>query len=178
MHEIKHPLNLLSKGHITHHLHTLPNMRLKKSEKYNEEDNKYLGLYFTWSSTIAVSLIALVEGLFLYTALNYVNIRISPIFVLVFVLFGTIYMSSFWNTVHPEIHNIDTKLTWYEGIPGWSGWKWLFSNIILYDDVSLYTWFIQNHTMHHLRKNEKKGNYNVTFPGADFILGLHYTDVK
>jgi hypothetical protein len=32
--------------------------------------------------------------------------------------------------------------------------------------------------MHHKRKLEKKGNYNVTLPGADWLFRTYYTDVS
>jgi hypothetical protein len=44
--------------------------------------------------------------------------------------------------------------------------------------ITMYDWFKANHTMHHLRKGDEKGNYNVTLPGADWILGTMYSDVS
>ena len=36
-------------------------------------------------------------------------------------------------------------------------------------------WVIDNHILHHVRKEHRKGNYNIIFPGADFVLGTYHT---
>ena len=56
------------------------------------------------------------------------------------------------------------------------GWKCAFSAIYVNRErkITLYDWFKQNHTLHHSHKGVKKGNYNVTLPGADAILGTMY----
>jgi hypothetical protein len=172
--------NELSKNHWTHHEHTLDNMNLKKSKQYNFNKNKYLGLYFVWKYTIIVFIVGLIEAFLLYYLLYYfTNIRISRLSIIIWVLFFAIFQSSFWNTIHPDIHNTSLNLNWSEGIPGWNGWKILFSNIYINNNkrLSLYDWLKQNHKLHHLRKGERKGNYNVTLPGADYIMGKMYNSI-
>lgn len=170
----------ISDGHWNHHKHVLDDMNLKQSDLYNSNENKFLGLYFVWSYSVIVFLVGLAEGLILRVLLNYIGISISIFWVFVWVLFFSIYQSSFWNTVHPDIHGIREPLEWSEGIPGSSFWVLLFSSFIIDREkgVTLYDWFKSNHTMHHLRKGVTKGNYNVTLPGADWILGTMYTSVK
>ena len=176
MHGAKTGYNPLSQNHWTHHEHTLNNMELKKNDNYNTTVNKYLGLYFVWSYSCIVFLVGLSEGAVLYMILKSSDIHVSPWLVVMTVAVFSVYQSSFWNTVHPDIHNIKDTLTIHEGIPGWDGWKWLFSVFYVDNDrqITLYDWFKRNHTLHHSRKGVKKGNYNVTLPGADWILGTMY----
>ena len=163
-----------SKDHLIHHEHTLNNMDLKKSNQYNKALNKYLGLYFTWTYTLMILFVGLIEGLILYFLLSLINIKIKIIYVFLFVIIFSIYQTSFWNTIHPDIHNISENITFNDGIPGFNIWKIIFSSIYISSNLTLYEWFKINHTLHHLRKDEKKGNYNVTLPGADFIFGKMY----
>jgi hypothetical protein len=179
MHGAKSEYNLLSNNHWNHHEHTLNNMELKENKEYNSKINKYLGLYFVWSYSCIVFVVGLSEGIVLYMVLkSAANIQIAPWVVVLTVAVFSVYQSSFWNTVHPDIHNIRENISIYEGIPGWDGWKHAFSAIYVNRDrkITLYDWFKQNHTLHHSRKGVKKGNYNVTLPGADWILGTMYGD--
>ena len=43
-----------ARDHVVHHIHTLPDMKLKNSAVYGENVDKYLGLYFVWYSSIIV----------------------------------------------------------------------------------------------------------------------------
>jgi hypothetical protein len=168
--------NSTASNHWTHHEHTLNDMNLRNSDEYNKISDKYLGLYFTWTYTIIVLLVGLVEGFLLYLLLKTINITIKPIYVVLWVLIFSVYQTSFWNTVHPDIHNISDNISIYEGIPGWNGWKIIFSSIYITSDFTLYEWFKHNHTLHHVRKGLDKGNYNVTLPGADWIFGKMYSN--
>lgn len=166
----------LSDNHWNHHKHTLDDMQLKKSEQYNSQVNKYLGLYFTWTYTIIVFYVGLIEGFLLYGCLKFLcGIDIGILSVSFWVFLFCIYQSSFWNTIHPDIHNIRENISLWEGIPGSSIWVFLFSSIYIDDKNTIYDWFKKNHIMHHLRKGDSKGNYNVTLPGADWIMGTMYS---
>ena len=158
-----------SLNHWTHHEHTLDDMNLKNSDGYNSSVNKYLGLYLLWCNTIMIFIVGLIEGFALYFILKYLcKMNIVWWSVFIWVILFSIYQSSFWNTIHPDIHNIKYNLSWKEGIPGWSGYKIIFTG-------GLYDWFKRNHELHHLRKGNRKGNFNVTLPGADFIIGTMYS---
>jgi hypothetical protein len=54
-----------------------------------------------------------------------------------------------------------TQAHWKHGVQGWKGWKRVF----------FYSWLKRNHEKHHRVKGDGKGNYNVTLPGGDWILG-------
>ena len=172
MHSIPNPL---SADHLIHDKHTMEDMELKITVDYNTVVDKFQGLYFTWFYTGIVFFIGLLEGFLLYFLLRYFQFfKIKPGFVVFYVFFFSMYQSSFWNMVHPDVHKKTSDITWREGVPGWNGWKYIFSSIYVSDKKTLYDWFIENHKMHHLRKNEKKGNYNITLPGADWIMGTMY----
>ena len=160
----------IARDHVIHHIHTLPTMKLVTSDTYGADIDKYLGLYFTWKSSIIVFCIGIIEG---FMVRNISGFHVSNFFIIIIVSILCVYQSSFWNTIHPDIHYITTKLSWREGIPGWNGWKYLFG-LIPIQNSNLYEWLKQNHRMHHLRKGVQKGNFNVTLPGADFIFGSYY----
>lgn len=153
-----------ARDHIVHHIHTLPDMKLIMSDEYGEAIDKYLGLYFIWRSSIVVFLIGSLEC---FIMRHITGLNVSTFFMLTIVLLFCIYQSSFWNTIHPDIHDLPLKLSWKEGIPGWDGWKHIMG-------ASCYEWLKANHRSHHSRKGIRQGNYNVTLPGADFIFGSYF----
>lgn len=160
-----------ARDHIVHHIHTLPDMKLKNSAEYGENVDKYLGLYFVWHSSIIVFFVGCIECFIL----RYITgLDVSAYFIITLVSFFCLYQSSFWNTIHPDIHDISSNLLWKEGIPGCNLWKHALGMIPVNNNMSLYDWLKANHRMHHLRKGALKGNYNVTLPGADFIFGTCY----
>jgi len=164
-------VSLLSNDHWTHHEHTQDDMCLTQDDDYHKDKNKYLGLFFIWPYTVVVFTVGLLEAACLNLLLQQFHMGVPWWFVVLWVLLFGFYQSSFWNTIHPDIHDVATQLTWSEGVPGWDGWKTGFHAIGLYD------WMKQNHVMHHLRKQEQKGNFNVTLPGADFLTGTLYTSL-
>jgi len=164
-------INLLYKNHLNHHKNTNNNMTLNKN-KYNEKDD----LYFTWDSTLFILIIGLIEGFVMYKIfLDLLNIKID--FWYFWIILFCIYQSSFWNTIHPDIHSAKYTFTLLEGIPASNFIKYIFENIYINKNISLYTWLKNNHIMHHLRKGSRKGNYNVTLPGADHLLGTYYDTI-
>ena len=138
--------------------------------------NKYLGLYFIWIYTFAVFIVGLTEAYVLNLLLSLTGNHIPFHYVVLYVAAFAGYQSSFWNTVHPDIHNIHENVTWLEGVPGSDIWRILYSSINISDNMTLYDWFTQNHRLHHLRKGERKGNYNVTLPGADWFMGTMHLE--
>jgi len=68
-----------------------------------------------------------------------------------------------WNTFHSYIHGLDAyEICKPPGIPR------RFIN-----EKNIYTrWLIENHKAHH---SNPKGNYNIVFPGADYLFGTHHT---
>ena len=166
--------NALADNHWTHHEHTMGDMQLRHSEKYNSHVNKYLGLYFTWTYTCIIFTVGLAEAFVLRYALFGI---VSPRAVVLWVAAFSVYQSSFWNTLHPDIHGIKEPIGWSDGVPGSEVWRELFSAISFGDDekgeqrYNAYEWLKKNHVKHHAVKGADKGHYNVTLPGADWVFG-------
>lgn len=145
--------NPISRDHWKHHRNVQKDMSL---------ENEIEGLYFYWPQTLLIFLIALVEAFlvrFAFHALFSVTINLLVVILVVVVI--TLYQSSFWNTIHPDIHHAPMHADWKHGVLGWKGWKRVF----------FYSWLKRNHEKHHRVKGDGKGNYNVTLPGGDWILG-------
>lgn len=142
----------LSKSHIKHHLQVGTDMSL------NSKDNKPHGLFLFWKETLLVFIIGLFSAFLLNKHFN-----VTKEYVIILTLIGTIYQSSFWNTIHPDIHNVNYHVTLCEGVPGF--------NFLKYHP--LYSWLKKNHIQHHLIKGAKKGNYNITMPFADFLFASY-----
>ena len=146
--------NYISRDHWKHHRNVQKDMSL--------EDGGREGLYFYWPETVMIFVIALVEALLLrlvFYALFGVTIRLLVVVGVVVLI--TLYQSSFWNTIHPDIHHAPVHSNWKYGVPGWEGWKHMF----------FYSWLKNNHQKHHRVKGEDKGNFNITLPGGDWIFG-------
>jgi len=145
--------NHISRDHWKHHRNVRNDMSLEDGIE---------GLYFYWPETVMVFVIALVEALLLrlvFSALFGVTISLFVVILVVVVI--TLYQSSFWNTIHPDIHHAPMHINWKYGVPGWDGWKRMF----------FYSWLKNNHEKHHRVKGNDKGNFNITLPGGDWILG-------
>jgi hypothetical protein len=65
-----------------------------------------------------------------------------------------------WNNLHTDMHDVNMKIPLKEGMPHYPG---------LMSKGLIYNWLWKNHALHHLQK-EGKGNYNIIFPGADFLF--------
>lgn len=115
--------SLFSNDHWTHHEHTEDDMRLTQDDNYHEDRNKYLGLFFVWPYTAAVLTIGFLEAAALNLLLQQFQSGVGWWSVAFFVLLFGVYQSSFWNTIHPDIHYVPTQLSWLEGVSGWDGWK-------------------------------------------------------
>lgn len=145
--------NQTSRDHWKHHRNVQNDMSLKEGIE---------GMYFYWPQTAMILAIALVEAFlmrFAFHALLGVTIHTNVIILVVVVI--ALYQSSFWNTIHPDIHHTPMHTDWKHGVRGWEGWKRMF----------FYTWLKRNHEKHHRVKGESKGNFNITLPGGDWILG-------
>lgn len=76
----------------------------------------------------------------------------------IFLLVANIFI---WNTFHAYIHNMDAyKICSPSGLP-----RYYIKENNMYS-----SWLINNHKCHH---TNSKGNFNIVFPGADFIFGTH-----
>jgi len=159
----------LSRHHKAHHRITERDMSL--STVLESE-----GLYFGLREVTFILTMSIVIGFLIQILIGSITrIWISPWYIISLSLFTSVYIISFWNTIHPELHGRPIP-TCRDGAPGWMGWKTIYSNLSFPGmEMNVYEWFQKNHIMHHLRKGDRKGNYNVTLPGADFILGTYHT---
>ena len=144
----------IAKAHIKHHLNTNTDMSLKELDK-NYSDNN---IFICWRETFLILIFGLSSALLLN---RYFNIDRNIVIVLSLIM--VIYQSSFWNTIHPDIHNFKEKLSIIDGIPGFYLLKY----------HPLYDWLKHNHIQHHFIKGAKKGNYNITMPFADFLFNTY-----
>jgi hypothetical protein len=89
---------------------------------------------------------------FLFPSVNWVIVTTTTAGLLTFNIFV-------WNTYHAYIHGLDSwTLCFLRGIPR------------EYVPVRA-EWVIQNHQTHH---RHPRGNFNIVFPGADYVLGTYY----
>ena len=79
------------------------------------------------------------------------------------VLLFALYAALAWNTIHSYIHHSDVKMCKIGG---------LFQGPVNKQNPYM-KWAVNNHQAHHYFKGNEKGNYNVVFPGTDFLFGTH-----
>ena len=58
------------------------------------------------------------------------------------------------------MQNVNMEIQIQDGMPHYPG---------LMSKGLIYNWLWKNHALHHYQK-EGKGNYNIIFPGADFLF--------
>jgi len=98
------------------------------------------GLYFNMASFLP----ALVILLIIVLLIRYMfNIQVSIFVTMLLSVLAILAHNFLWNWVHPNMH--------YDAIPK--------------DNV-----FLQNHTLHHVIKGDKKANFNIIFFGADEVM--------
>lgn len=78
-----------------------------------------------------------------------------------------VYSVFMWNSLHPYLHHRDGRQ-----VCGFGMCRKQFSAI---RNTAYMRFLYDNHITHHLKKTDK-GNYNVTFPGADFLFGTYFTE--
>ena len=150
--------NYISKAHSNHHKDTNNDCTLRSTNIHSEKIDKYQGLFFIWQDTLTVFILGYVLALFLNIKFN-----LHYSFVFIYTLLFTIYQSTLWNTIHPEIHQINYTPSIREACP----------RLLLLRNLPYYNWLKENHEKHHKFKNEKKGNFNITLPFADFLFNTY-----
>ena len=145
----------ISTSHINHHLDVNKDMTLKKINIKEYLDNN---IFISWRESTLIFIFGLTSALILNKKFN-----IDKNIVIVLSLIIVIYQSSFWNTIHPDIHNFKYNINIKDGIPG----------SCLLKKHPLYNWLKKNHIQHHIVKGNKKGNYNITMPFADFLFNTY-----
>lgn len=133
--------------HIEHHLDVKKNMHI-------DVPSSEAGLYMGWEVTTYFAPIMII----VMTISRYVSkFNISNKMVCVISLITSFIWSYIWNKVHVEMHNLENKYSIKKG-PYDGG---------LLDLNSITRILFTNHANHHIKKGEKKGNYNVILMGAD-----------
>lgn len=156
MHQLAHPqLKNLYKNHILHH---------KKTKKdFSIENNETEYICFEFLSVDG--LVQLFVGFFINTSLFYILFRgYVSLFVISATIMTFLLVNIFvWNTCHSYIHNMDAfEICSAIGLPR----KYI-------DEQNVYIkWSVNNHRAHHYYHDS---NYNIVFPGADFLFGTHKT---
>lgn len=119
-----------------------------------KEDHSEEGLFFALSDVVYVSIITFI--IWFPTIRMFYNVKWYYVLGLS-VFLGFLYRQ-LWDFLHYSFHQID-ELEKYKSNP-------------------LFYWLFYNHSMHHLNKGLGKGNYNIIFPGGDFILGTYKSVVN
>ena len=138
--------------HIKHHIATNKDFSIKNND----------------SSNICFDFITILPVYFATVFILYIifNKIISLNIILFTVLVAIIIHMVLLNTLHSYVHYFNVnevcKNTIY-GIP---------KEYINKENIYV-KWCLNNHRAHHYFKDDKKGNWNIIFPGADYILGTH-----
>ena len=157
------PGSMVTQRHRLHHSSTKGDYSLNKSRKMYKELGDDEALCLSGIEAIIMYTV----GIFILVPLCLYMLNVPfkskySFYCFIFSVILSIYTYVTWNTIHPIIHNED---------PFKCGKLVITSPSIL--NSKLYTWLINNHKSHHSYKGEKKGNYNITLPGADFIFGTY-----
>lgn len=141
--------NNLDPSHIRHHKSVKTDMKLKPNE-YRERDIK-MGLDH--------SFFIIVFSYFLYSSIlnNLLKLNVKKINILIGCILLSIFYHTLWNKYHRKMH---------------------FQADFFNKTKNPYLrWMFLNHSIHHLQKGHTKGNYNIVFPGADWLMGDYRTYV-
>lgn len=134
-------------NHMQHHHEILNDMRLKPN--FTEA-----GLYFEFPEIIYLFIIGFFFYYLVSNKLFHYNLslfRLGQISIVVMIFYTLL-----WNYYHPKMHyKFSKKNVPYNGLNPFI--KWLY----------------RNHTLHHLQKGRRKGNFNIIIPFADFIFGTY-----
>eukprot|EP01084_Bolivina_argentea_P034834 64520_1 len=171
----------INKQHLIHHAATNDDMSVapvSKTNKSYQKHNlppkymKYQGLYFVWPVNIAIAVAffvgAPIVNLILQVLLTRFDYNVSYITAIFIGQTMSAYMSIMWNYVHPTLH-FAPKLQWHEGLD-------LLPRNECMKDTWWYGFLWRNHVLHHLLVGTNAGNFNVTLPGADWLLGTYHTE--
>jgi len=145
--------NPIGRDHLAHHRDVQNDMSVKRHEGEN--------LYFTWRETLAI-FAALFAGGKAMTRLVGAPSDTRRVGAIAAAL--SIAYTLAWNTLHPLFHAAEGDPMPGPGLHGIKSMRF---------DSFLTRWLFRNHTLHHLIKGDRKGNYNIVVPGADHLLGTY-----
>lgn len=140
----------MGKDHIDHHMNTKEDMRLKSGpDNYNGvripyKDTGYLIMFF-------------IPTIFLIDKMLQSNL--STIYLIMASIGIPLFHNFSWNCIHMRAHYI-TNHNYMDGIP----------MTVRYPPDIIYNYLAWYHSVHHMKKG---CNYNIVFPGADFLMGTY-----
>jgi len=147
-------LKELYEEHIKHHIDT--------NEDYTIKKNDHTNICFTFTTTIPLFIITIFILYFLFNKIISFNIILFSIIIIIIIHIVV------WNSLHSYVHYFDVNTICKNAIIG------IPKEYI--NEKNIYVkWSLDNHRAHHFYKNEQKGNWNIVFPGADYILGTYNT---
>lgn len=148
------------KNHMLHHSNTMSDYRIKN------DNSEYICFDFFSIDGIVQSVVIFYINTGFFYVFFHPNISVTIIHLSVaFMLFCNIFI---WNTIHSHVHGFDaSKICSPKGISN--------SNMLLLENNIIINWFIKNHQKHH---DNKETNFNIVFPGADYLFGTRYYETK
>lgn len=161
MHDDKY---FYGKSHVTHHKHTDNEMNLiYRNTKDYEDIGESENLIFELPEVLGISVVLY---LLVYLFYFFYPIKINIYFIVLIPLIPLIYAVIMWNSIHPHIHYKCGKDYTPLSLP---------CDITKYlaENNSFVKWLVNNHKKHHIYKGDKKGNFSVTLPGADFLYNTY-----
>lgn len=153
-----------SNSHIIHHKH----IDEKTMNIINEDDFEYIKIKPSENltfETCEILGIIISFSLAVYLFKKYYPVKLNLNFLIIFPTILIIFSVLIWNSFHPYMHG---------KFGGDYNCISLPKQIVDKLSNTLYIkWVIKNHICHHRIKGDKKGNYNVTLPGADFLFNSY-----
>lgn len=136
-------------SHVIHHSLIEKDMTVREHERMYED---ICMQPFSWLVILLMS-----GGLMWVLFGRWFSASVIIAHVLVFVLIEVVV----WNSLHPYIHHVAGK----------AGCR--LSSTDIPSGNPYVKWVVRNHAAHHLIKGERKGNFNIVFPGADYLMGTY-----
>lgn len=156
--------NIYGDAHLNHHKNTDKNMTLMNRERLEYKENGTLeNLIF---EPLEMTILLILVYCFSYLFYIFTPVKLNIYFIVLLPFIYYIYVLMIWNSIHPYIHKKCGRDYTIVSLP---------CNIIEYmvKNSSFLQWLIENHKKHHIYKGDKKGNWNVSLPGADFIYNTY-----
>jgi hypothetical protein len=147
-------ITTLHDEHINHHKKT------KKDYSITYYDSDYICVNMTSINDIIQAIILIFINSYILYSLFTPYVSIFAIILTVTILFTINIL--IWNTLHPYVHNLDPYTVC--NFP-----KGLYESLINKNNIYV-NWAINNHKSHHYNS---KGNFNIVFPGADYLFGTY-----
>lgn len=134
-------------SHIQHHKETNDDMII-------DEPKRWSSLYMDWKVSLFLIPVLLLAVITSKKISNY-NIKFKNIIILSVIV--SIIWQYIWNKVHVHMHELEQNYSILKGPYDEN----------LFDLTFIKNLLLKNHSIHHLQKGIRKGNYNVIALGAD-----------